>query len=258
MEELKFNKPEWGWYVRTVERDGEPWFVGKDIADALGYADPNKALAMHVDEDDKLNDKTASSLGQRGGWLINESGLYSLILSSKLSSAKDFKKWITGEVIPSIRKHGAYATPATIENIISDPDFGIQLLNTLKAEQEKNKRLTAENERLQPARIFSEAVAVSDDCILIGELAKILRQNAVEIGQNRLFEWLRKKGYLIRQAGQNYNLPTQYSMDLKLFKVKERTINNPDGSVRLTRTVLVTGKGQQFFINKFLQSENGG
>lgn len=251
MENLFFDKPECGWNVRAFEIDGEPYFVGKDIAEILGYSNPQKALRDHVDEEDKTLNELFTVNGTMGV-LINESGLYGLVLRSQLPGAKSFKRWITGEVIPSIRKHGAYATPATIENIIKNPDFGIQLLNTLKEEQEKNKRLTAENESLQPARIFSEAVAVSDDCILVGELAKILKQNGVEIGQTRLFNWLRNAGYLIKQNGQNYNLPTQYAMERQLFKVKERTINNPDGSVRLTRTVLVTGKGQQYFINKFL------
>lgn len=252
MENLIFNRPEWGWNIRAVEISGEPWFVAKDVAAALGYERTADAVRAHVEEEDKGVCDLPTPGGVQTMTTINESGLYSLILSSKLGSAKQFKKWITGEVIPSIRKHGAYATPATIENIIKNPDFGIQLLNTLKEEQEKNKRLTAENESLQPARIFSEAVAVSDDCILVGELAKILKQNGVEIGQTRLFNWLRNTGYLIKQNGQNYNLPTQYAMERQLFKVKERTINNPDGSVRLTRTVLVTGKGQQYFINKFL------
>ena len=253
MNDLNFFKPEWGWKIRAFEIDGEPWFVGKDVAEALEYVDTNKAIAMHVDEEDKLNDKTASSLGQRGGWFINESGLYSLILSSKLPAAKEFKRWVTSEVIPSIRRHGAYATPATIENIINNPDLGIQLLNTLKAEQEKNRRLTNENERMKPKEIFADAVNASKTSILIGELAKLISQNGVQIGQNRLFSWLRDNGYLMR-GGSSMNLPQQRYIEQGLFEIKESSISNPDGSVRVTKTTKVTGKGQIYFINKFLQS----
>ncbi len=253
MNELKFYKPEWGWSVRTIEIDGEPWFVGKDVAEALEYQNASKALLDHVDEEDKLNNDSLSSLGQRGGWLINESGLYSLILSSKLPAAKEFKRWVTSEVIPSIRKHGAYATPATIENIINNPDFGIQLLNTLKAEQEKNRRLASENERMKPKEIFADAVNASKTSILIGELAKLISQNGVQIGQNRLFKWLRDSGYLVR-GGSARNLPQQRYIEQGLFEIKESSISNPDGSVRVTKTTKVTGKGQIYFINKFLQA----
>ncbi len=253
MNDLNFFKQEWGWKIRAFEIDGEPWFVGKDIAEALGYQNASKALADHVDDDDKLNNDSLSSLGQRGGWLINESGLYSLILSSKLPEAKAFKKWVTGEVIPSIRKHGVYATPATIENIINNPDFGIQLLNTLKAEQEKNRRLTNENERMKPKEIFADAVNASKTSILIGELAKLISQNGVQIGQNRLFSWLRDNGYLMR-GGSSMNLPQQRYIEQGLFEIKESSISNPDGSVRVTKTTKVTGKGQIYFINKFLQA----
>lgn len=142
MEQTKiFKSAEFG-EVRTAVIDGEPWFVGKDVAEVLGYVDPNKAIAMHVDEEDKLNDKTASSLGQRGGWFINESGLYSLILSSNMPNAKRFKKWITSEVLPSIRKHGIYATDNVIDNILNNPDFGIELLTKLK--EERSARVEAE------------------------------------------------------------------------------------------------------------------
>ncbi len=253
MNELKFYKPEWGWCIRTIEVDGEPWFAGKDVAEALEYQNASKALADHVDEEDKLNNESLSSLGQRGGWLINESGLYSLILSSKMTAAKAFKKWITSEVIPSIRKHGAYATPATIEDIISNPDFGIQLLNTLKAEQEKNRRLASENERMKPKEIFADAVNASKTSILIGELAKLIAQNGVQIGQRRLFSWLRDNGYLMR-SGSSMNLPQQRYIEQGLFEIKENSITNPDGSVRVTKTTKVTGKGQIYFINKFLQA----
>jgi anti-repressor protein len=251
MNELKtFVSEDYG-TIRTVDIDGEPWLVGKDVAEALGYQNPSKALNDHVDDDDKLNNESLSSLGQRGGWLINESGLYSLVLSSKLPTAKKFKRWVTSEVLPSVRKHGAYMTDEKIEEVLLNPDTIIKLATQLKEEREKNTHLTEANERMKPKEIFADAVAVSDDAILIGALAKILKQNGFDVGQNRLFEMMRNEGYLIKD-GRDRNNPTQKAMELGLFKVKERTINNPDGSVRLTRTTLVTGKGQQYFINRYL------
>lgn len=237
-----FNNEEFG-SVRTMMIDGEPYFVGKDVADILGYADPNKALAMHVDDDDKLNDKTASSLGQRGGWLINESGLYSLVLSSKLPSAKRFKRWVTSEVLPSIRKTGGYELPKSYKEALQD----------LLIQVEKNELLRAENERMKPKEIFADAVNASKTSILIGELAKLIAQNGVQIGQKRLFSWLRDNGYLMR-GGSSMNLPQQRYIEQGLFEIKENSITNPDGSVRVTKTTKVTGKGQIYFINKFLQA----
>ena len=237
MNELQiFNNPEFG-KVRTIEKDGEPWFVGKDVAEALGYTDPNKAIVMHVDEEDKLNDKTASSLGQRGGWLINESGLYSLVLSSKLPGAKQFKRWITSEVIPSIRKHGAYMTPETLEKVLLSPDTLMQLAQNLKDEQEKRRALEHKVEKDKPKVLFADAVSVSGSAILIGDLAKILRQNGVEMGPNRLFQWLRENGYLmIKQKGSSYNMPTQKSMELGLFKIKETLCDPQRRTLPLNRT----------------------
>jgi anti-repressor protein len=246
-----FTNPEFG-EVRTITISGEPYFVGKDVTGILGYQNASKALADHVDDEDKLNNVSLSSLGQRGGWLINESGLYSLILSSKLPTAKKFKHWVTSEILPAIRKHGAYMTPETIEQTLNDPDFIIGLATKLKEEQERSRTLAADNLRMKPKEIFADAVSVSEDAILIGALAKILKGNGVDIGQKRLFKWMRDEGYLIKN-GRDVNAPTQRSMNLGLFKVKERTINNPDGSTRLTRTTLVTGKGQLYFVNKFLQ-----
>lgn len=246
-----FSNEEFG-QVRTAMNSGEVWFVGKDVAEILGYADPNKAIAMHVDEDDKLNDKSASSLGQRGGWLINESGLYSLILSSKMPNARKFKRWVTSEILPSIRKHGAYMTEQTLEQALTSPDFLIQLATKLKDEQEKNKALTEANNRMRPKEIFADAVMTSEHSILIGELAKLIAQNGYAIGQKRLFAWMREHGYLLKQGG-SYNLPAQRYVEAGLFEIKESSISNPDGSVRLTRTTKVTGKGQVYFINKFLK-----
>lgn len=245
MNQIKiFENPEFG-SIRTLEINGEPYFVGKDVAALLGYADPNKSIAMHVDEDDKLNDKSASSLGQRGGWFINESGLYSLILSSKLESAKRFKRWVTSEVLPSIRKSGGYI--AGQEQMTDSELMAKALLVAQKQIDERNAQI----ERMKPKEIFADAVAASHTSILIGELAKLLKQNGVKTGRRRLFTWMRDNGYLIK-GGSSRNMPTQKGMELGLFEIKETTINNPDGSIRISRTTKVTGKGQQYFINKFL------
>lgn len=248
MYELKvFENPKFG-SVRTVDVSGEPWFVGKDVAKALGYSDTNKAIAMHVDEEDKLNDKTSSSLGQRGGWIINESGLYSLILSSKLESAKAFKRWVTSDVLPSLRKRGLYAADELLEN----PDLMIRAMESLKAEREKNKRLQTQIEADKPKVLFADSVAASHTSILVGELAKLLKQNGVDMGQNRLFAWMRDNGYLIRRAGTDYNMPTQRSMDMGLFEIKETSITHADGHTSVNKTPKVTGKGQQYFVSLFL------
>lgn len=250
-----FNSPEFG-AIRTIEKDGEPWFVGKDVATSLGYAKPLNALATHIDEDDSLKQGLTDNMGRMQETIfINESGLYSLVLSSKLPTAKKFKRWVTNEVIPSIRKHGAYMTPETLEKVLLSPDTLMQLAQNLKDEQEKRKALEAQIESQKPADLFTGAVETSKTSILIGELAKMLKQNGVNIGQNRLFEWLRQHGYLIKRNGTDYNMPTQRSMDMGLFEIKETTINNPDGSIKINKTSKVTGKGQVYFINLFLNKE---
>ena len=252
-----FTHPDFG-QVRTVTIDGEPWLVGKDVAVTLGYANPSEAILEHVDEEDKLNSKTLSSfelnLGQRGGWLINESGLYSLVLSSKLPTAKKFKHWVTSEVLPSIRKHGAYMTPETLEAVLLNPDTIIRLATELKAEQEQRKALETQVALDKPKVVFADAVSAAETSILIGDLAKLLRQNGIEMGQNRLFEWLRSHGYLIRQKGTSYNMPTQRAMEQGLFHIKETAISHSDGHVSITKTPKVSGKGQQYFVNLFLGS----
>lgn len=249
-----FNSPEFG-AIRTIEKDGEPWFVGKDVAAALGYKEPTKAAREKVDDDDKGVSKIDTPSGIQEMTIINESGLYSLVLSSKLPTAKKFKRWVTNEVIPSIRKHGAYMTPETLEKVLLSPDTLMQLAQNLKDEQEKRKALEAQIESQKPAVLFTGAVETSKTSILIGELAKMLKQNGINIGQNRLFEWLRQNGYLIKRKGTDYNMPTQRSMDMGLFEIKETTINNPDGSIKISKTPKVTGKGQVYFINLFLNKE---
>lgn len=222
------------------------------MAEALGYSDTDQAIRKHVDDEDKLTRQFNGSGQNRSMTIINESGLYSLILSSKLPGAKKFKHWVTSEVLPSIRKHGAYMTPDIIEKTLSDPDTIIRLATTLKEERAQRVKLEAQVERDRPKVLFAKAVETSKSSILIGELAKLLKQNGVEIGQNRLFEWLRQKGYLISRRGTDFNMPTQRSMEMRLFEIKERSITDPNGSVRITKTPKVTGKGQEYFVQKFL------
>ena len=254
MNELKiFENPAFG-QVRTLELEGEPWFVGKDVAQALGYSNTRDALDRHVDDEDK--NTVVNPDGNRGNpnmIIINESGLYSLVLSSKLPTAKAFKRWITSEVIPSIRKHGAYITPDTLEQMIADPDTAIRLLTTLKEERQERVRLEAEAKANRPKVLFADAVATAHTSILIGELAKLLKQNGVDMGQNRLFDWMRKHGYLIARKGTDYNMPTQKSMELGLMEIKETSISHADGHVSISKTPKITGKGQQYFIGKFLK-----
>ena len=248
-----FESTEFG-QVRTILIDNEPYFVGKDVAQALGYAKPENAIATHVDVEDKT-----TTLIQGGGSnyksnaiIINESGLYSLVLSSKLPTAKKFKRWVTSEVLPSIRKHGVYMTDQKAYDITHNPNALADLL--LQAgEQLKQKDLIIQE--MQPKAIFADAVASSQTSILVGELAKILKQNGVNIGQNRLFAELRDRGFLIKRKGSDWNMPTQKSMDMRLFEIKETIISHADGHTSINKTVKVTGTGQQYFINLFVQEK---
>ena len=237
--------------VRTIQNDGEPWFVLRDVCNVLGLGTPAR-VAERLDPDEVSQTHITDSVGrQQETTIINESGLYNVILRSDKPEAKPFRKWVTSEVLPTIRRHGLYATPDTVEKMLADPDTTIKLLETIKQERAARMALEAKAEADKPKVIFADAVSASHTSILVGDLAKLLRQNGVEIGQNRLFSFLREKGYLCSQ-GERYNLPTQRSMDRGWFQVKETTINQPNGSVRITRTVKVTGKGQQYFINLFL------
>ena len=244
-----FKNNEFG-EIRALQINNEPWFVGKDLAKCLGYSNTRDAIDKHIDKEDKGVAKLDTPGGKQNMVIVNESGLYSLILGSQLPTAKRFKRWVTKEVLPSIRKHGAYLTDNVMDEILDNPDFGIRLLEELKAERNEKQLLQSQIEEDRPKVVFAEALEISETSILVGELAKILRQNGIDIGQNRLFKWLRNNGYLGRR-GENYNIPTQYSMNLGLFEIKVRTINNPDGSTRTTKTPKVTGKGQIYFINKF-------
>ena len=250
-----FKNEEFG-EIRMVMVNNEPYFVGKDIASILGYSNSSKAVSTHVDDEDKILKMIAHS--QNGNMvktqtaLINESGLYSLILSSKLPNAKKFKRWVTSDVLPSIRKHGAYMTDDTLEKALTSPDFLIKLATELKKEKEQRKTLEEKVKKDKPKVVFADAVSSSKTSILVGELSKLLKQNGINIGQNRLFNWLRENDYLIKRKGTDYNMPTQKSMDMKLFEIKESTHLSCNGVNVTTKTPKVTGKGQQYFINKFL------
>lgn len=240
-----------GMQVRTVLIDDEPWFVGKDVADVLGYERTTKATVDRVDEEDRImiDSETQShfgiELGQRGGWLINESGIYSLILSSKLPQAKNFKRWVTSVVLPTIRKTGGFILPETLP----------EALRLAANMAEEIERLNSENQVMRPKALFADSVESSKDSILIGQLAKLLTQNGFKIGQNRLFQLLREQDYLCTR-GENKNVPTQRSMEQGLMEIQERTIVDASGNSKIVKTTKITGKGQIYFINKFCKQED--
>lgn len=246
MNELQvFKNQEFG-SVRTLVINNEPWFVGKDVAEVLGYAKARNAIAQHVDEDDALKQGITDSLGRRQETtFINESGLYCLVLSSKLPSAKKFKRWVTSEVLPALRKTGQYQ----VKELSGQELMAKALIEAQSVLAAKDKQI----EEMKPKALFADAVATSHTSILVGELAKILKQNGIEMGQKRLFAWLREKGYLIKRQGTDYNMPTQKAMELGLFEIKEGSYVNGSGVNITTKTPKITGKGQQYFINKFLQ-----
>ena len=260
--EIKLFTSPTGTELRTVEKDGIIYFVGKDVATMLGYTNPQKAVRDHVDEDDRGVNEMDTPSGRQYITVINESGLYSLILASKLPEAKQLKKWVTSEVLPAIRKDGAYV--ASTGNETQEELMARALIAANEAMQRQKLRLEQQQQELAqqditirqqaleleaaaPKALFADAVAQSESCILIGELAKLIRQNGYPMGQNRLFTWLRENGYLMKD-----NRPTQRSMERGLFRVIERSVLEPNGSTRLCLTTKVTGKGQQHFINLFL------
>lgn len=251
MKNLQIFKNEEFGEIRTVTVNNEPWFVGKDVANILEYTNTAKAIRDHIDEEDKLTERIVLSGQNREVIVINESGLYSLILSSKLPTAKKFKHWVTSEILPTIRKTGGYVSndDMFINTYLPFADDQTKML--FKSTLETVKKLNKKIEEDKPKVLFANAVETAQNSILIGDLAKLIKQNGVNIGQKRLFDWMRENGYLIKN-GTSKNMPTQKAMDLKLFEIKERTVNNPDGSVRITKTTKVTGKGQSYFINKFL------
>lgn len=247
MTELQvFNHPQFG-TVRAVEIQGEPWLVGKDVAESLGYTNPQKAIRDHTEPEDRTVNELFTVNGTKGT-LINESGLYSLVFGSKLPEAKKFKHWVTSEVLPSIRRDGGYMH--TSPDMTDEEIMARAVLLGQKKIEEQAKRI----QEMRPKEIFADRVSASESSILVGDLAKLLKQNGVDMGQKRLFRWLRDKGYLIKY-GISYNLPTQRSMELGLFEIKETTITHSDGHISISKTVKVTGKGQVYFVNKFLVKE---
>lgn len=253
-----FSSEEFG-NIRTVVEDGEPWFVARDVAKALGFKNTSDAIGTHVFGEDKGYRNIYTLGGNQKLAVINKSGVYALIFGSRIEGAVRFKHWVTSDVLNSIEKHGAYMTDSTIQKALESPDFLIQLATKLKEEKEKRAVLEAENKALEqkietdrPKTIFADAVSVSKTSILVSDLAKILKQNGVDIGQNRLFSWLRDKGWLCKQKGAMYNTPMQKAMDKGLFEVKETVITHADGHTTINKTPKVTGNGQVFFVNLFL------
>ena len=252
MEEMRIFKNEEFGTIRTVEINGEVWFVGKDVAKSLGYSNDRDAIAIHVFDGDKGVGKLDTVGGKQKMTIINESGLYALIFGSKLESAKRFKRWVTSEVLPSIREHGTYMTQEFIQKTLDNPDYLIAIATKIKEEREARKKLEAKLKEDEPHAILGRAITTAKTSILIGDLAKILNQNGVDIGAKRLFEWMRNNGYLIKRKGTDWNMPTQRSMDLELFEVKESVRIDGNGCNKITRTTKVTGKGQEYFVNRFL------
>lgn len=264
MNELKvFNDPQFG-TVRTILKDGEPWFVAADVCNYFAVTNRNRVMQA-VDDCDKGGTQMDTPGGRQEVTIINESGLYTLLfalqparargvseeyVAERTKQIKAFKHWVTHEVLPAIRKHGGYLTAEKVEEALLNPDVLIRLATELKDEREARRALESKVAEDAPKVLFAKAVEQAENSILVGDLAKLIKQNGTDIGQKRLFARLRAEGYL-GTRGENYNMPTQRAMEMQLFHISERTINNPDGSVRLTRTVKVTGKGQVYFINRY-------
>lgn len=252
-----FQNEQFGKVRITMNENEEPLFCLADVCSVIGIANARN-VKSRLDLEDVCQMDTLTEGGKQQVTFITESGLYDVIIRSDSEKAKPFRKWVTSEVLPSIRRHGAYMTQETLEKALTSPDFLIQLATNLK--EEKQKRIEAEQKAElaeqtiksnAPKVLFADAVSTSQRSCLVAELAKILQQNGVNIGQNRLFAWMRENGYLCSK-GQYYNQPTQKAMDLGLFELKQTTINKPDGSILVSTTTKVTGKGQVYFVNKFL------
>ena len=246
--------------IECYEKDGTAYLKLETVARGLGFVDNSKGVEyVRWSTVRQYMKEIGFSQEVAKGDFIPENIFYRLAMKAKNEAAEKFQAKIADEVIPSIRKHGAYITPDTLERLITSPDFGIKLLSALKDEQDKRKALeeerlalAVENEAMQPKALFADSVAASKNSILIGELAKLLKQNGVEMGQNRLFHWMRSHGYLIRRHGTDYNMPTQKAMEQGLFEIKETAISHSDGHTSVNKTPKVTGKGQQYFVNAFL------
>lgn len=241
--------------VRVIELDGQPTFVLADVCTILGLSNPSK-VATQIDDDALTTSEVIDSLGRRQtANVVTEPGLYQVIFMSRKEEAKAFRRWVTHEVLPAIRTKGGYLTPEATEQALTDPDFIIRLATSLKEERAHRARLEAQAAKDAPKVLFADSVATSHTTILVGELAKILRGNGVKIGGTRLFAWMRENGYLIARRGSDWNRPTQRAMELGLFEIKETAINHSDGHVSTNFTPKVTGKGQQYFVAKFLNAK---
>lgn len=246
-----FSNPQFG-KIRTLADDAnEPLFCAKDVATALGYADTADAISRHCKSGKKVFHPHANGVGGVNMVFITEKDVYRLIMRSNLPDAEKFQDWVCDEVLPTIRKHGVYATPQTIDNLLADPDNAIKVFQTLKEERQLRQIAEAKIEADAPKVLFADAVVGSKSTCLIGELAKIISQNGYPIGQNRLFQWMRENGYLGKH-GERYNIPNQQYVEMGLFELKKGVRSGNDGVMKVTMTTKVTGKGQQYFINKFL------
>ena len=241
--------------ARTIEDNGEIWIVAKDVAQSLGYSYWQPNIVGHVPEIWKGIKRINTPGGEQEMLCLTEQGLYFFLGRSDKKAALPYQMWIAGDVVPSIRKHGFYATPSTVEDILKNPDNFIQVLQAFKEEQRKNRELQQQINDNRPKVIFAEAVDASKNSILIGNLAKLLCQNGYKIGQNKLFAWLRDHGFLISCKGERWNMPMQTYVDQGLFELKKSIVNNPDGTTKVTHTTKVTGKGQIYFINGFLSGK---
>lgn len=254
MNDMKiFENSEFG-AVRVVDVNGEPWFVARDVASALGYVDTTQAIRMHCEKakDFRGVEMTATATPMK---IIPEEDVYALIFGSRLESAKQFRRWICDEVLPTIRKHGGYLTPAKLEEALTDPDTIIRLATNLKAEREKRQALEAQAAADRPKVVFAESIEVAKTSILVGEMAKLIKQaTGCDMGQNRFFEWLRANGYL-HKGGSARNMPTQRCIDAGWMEIKEGTRIGSSGECHITRTPKVTGKSQIYFVNLFREKK---
>ncbi len=233
--------------IRTTDIDNEPYVCLMDVCKILEITNPSKVKDRLKEDGITTSEVTDSSGRKQKALFVNESNLYKVIFQSRKPEAEKFTEWVTAEVLPTIRKHGMYAT----QDLLDNPDLAIETFKQLKAEREKRKMLESHIEEQKPKVLFAESVETASSTILIGDLAKIIKQAGYDIGQKRLFGWLRDNGYLIKH-GDSYNMPTQKAMDLKLFEIQERSIISPHGNPKIIKTTKVTGKGQIYFLNKLV------
>ncbi len=253
--------------IRTTEINGEIWWVAKDVCDVFGETNRNRAMQF-LSDDEKGYTQMTTPKGVQNLAIINEAGLYSLLFAMQPAKAKargvsdeviierqnklkKFKRWVTHEVLPSIRKHGAYITLEKIQEYMTKPENWIELLQKVRDEQQKNAELQNQIDRDRPKVVFAEAVDASDATIYLGEFARILRQNGIEIGQNRLFQRLREGGFLIQRNGRTKNMPTQKAVEAGLLKIEEDVTTSKNGHISVNQHVKITDKGQIFFANYF-------